>query len=214
MAPIKRPQPTEQEIAEATAMYQAGTKIWTIAKSFDSKYSRDIWSRILVPEYRETRKGYIQKLREEKHKKIWTPEREEKFLRLWNEDVAYSKIAERIGVTVGMVAGKAQRMGLRREKKITLTNMRVLKKGRRFDGGKITAIKSRLARVDKELPEAEIPQPSALMLELDQLQRNSCRWPVTSHDAKPNEHLFCGAHTSMRYCEYHARKSVQRKEAA
>lgn len=218
MAPITRPQPSLQEIAEAVKLYQAGTKIPTIVNHFGRRYSIDIWSRLLVPEYREKRAERINAMRRARSdaQSGWTEAKEAKLKELWANGESYSKIAEELGIkNRSAVAGKVFRLGLpKRDNSQRNRTIAIPRKRKRADGGKVISVQSRLFTPNVELPAAEIPQPSALMLELHQLGRNSCRWPVTGHDAKPNEHRFCGAHTSMRYCEYHARKSVRRKEAA
>lgn len=55
------------------------------------------------------------------------------------------------------------------------------------------------------LPVVELPPPPMRRVPLIELKRGDCHWPVSPHNAAPDQHLFCGAGTRRgeRWCPYH-----------
>ncbi len=54
-------------------------------------------------------------------------------------------------------------------------------------------------------PVVDLRKPPFRFVPLKDLGRGDCHWPVTPHNAAPDQHLFCGAGTrkSERWCPYH-----------
>jgi len=141
----------------------------------------------------------------------WTDERVETLKRFCGQGLAFSAIAERMGMTRSAVLGKAFRMKLR---KTPAAPPRTRKRHSVTDNGKRILIPPHVADMQKaeaamkavapkQEPKKQPPDgaPAPLNVELLDLTDQNCRWPV--NDGGP--FLFCGhdrAHGSS-YCEFH-----------
>ena len=137
----------------------------------------------------------------------WTPDRIETLTRLWNDGLAASVIAAKLGeVTRNAVIGKVHRLGLAGRK--TTSRQPVPRR--------TSPRRDRLGRVEPRLPSSRFMRPAsplppsppspvaALMLPLRQLRDDQCRWPIG--DPREAGFGFCGRRksTGIPYCEHHA----------
>ena len=124
----------------------------------------------------------------------WTDERVARLKELWSEGYSARQIAEQLGgVTRNAVIGKANRMGLSKPTKSSITRQRKRQEG------------------DRPRPTAEevvIVTPDSGVSILT-LTTATCRWPI-GHPGEEN-FFFCGARTKtgQPYCEAHSRLAYQ-----
>ncbi len=118
----------------------------------------------------------------------WTDEKVEILTELWREGQSARQIAEVLGdgVTRNAVIGKANRLGLSKPSKSSVT-----RKQRKEE-----RIKAKLMA----------PEGGATILTLTS---STCRWPIG--DPGDEDFRFCGgpANPSQPYCEYHAQLAYQ-----
>lgn len=121
----------------------------------------------------------------------WTEERVARLTELWTAGYSARSIADQLGdMTRNAVIGKANRLGLSKPTKSSLTRRR-----RREEGGR---------PVREEI--AVGPEGGVSILTLT---TSTCRWPL-GHPGEEN-FRFCGARTkpSQPYCEAHSRMAYQ-----
>jgi GcrA cell cycle regulator len=143
----------------------------------------------------------------------WSEAEVETLKKLCAQGLAFSQIAERMGMTRSSILGKAFRMKLRKN---PATPTRTRKRYPVTDAGKriltpphVSELKEAEAAmkdaVQKEEPRREPKDgaPVPLNLELVQLTATACKWPV--NDGGP--FLFCGHEktSGATYCEFHER---------
>lgn len=121
----------------------------------------------------------------------WTDARVEQLRELWVAGFSAREIAERLGdgATRNAVIGKANRLGLSKPTKSSITRRQKTE-----------------ARAQEMHVATQMPPGGATVLTLT---TSSCRWPV-GHPGEPHFH-FCGAKTTpgQPYCEQHARLAYQ-----
>ena len=125
----------------------------------------------------------------------WTDERVARLEELWSEGYTARQIAESLGsVTRNAVIGKANRMGLSKPTKSSLTRQR-----KRQEGARVRPTKEE---------EVLIVTPDSGVSILT-LTTATCRWPI-GHPGEEN-FFFCGAGTKsgQPYCEAHSRLAYQ-----
>ncbi|KPL28539.1 MAG: hypothetical protein AMJ72_02665 [Acidithiobacillales bacterium SM1_46] len=130
-----------------------------------------------------------------------------------------SYIANHLNKTFGThytrnaVIGKAGRMKLEKPKHERIGVLRPLKQTRRDKPARVKAPK-RFVMVKPDVPdyrpprivvpeEAWNPLPDTVPINIVQLNRKTCRWPVDTDG--DTEQMFCGAPCSSTYCKSHAR---------
>ncbi len=120
----------------------------------------------------------------------WTEERVERLSELWAAGWSARQIADRLGgITRNAVIGKANRLGLSKPTKSSMTRQR---------------------KREEEVPVVEevfeAPEGGVSILTLTHA---TCRWPI-GHPGEENFY-FCGARskTGQPYCEHHARLAYQ-----
>ncbi len=118
----------------------------------------------------------------------WTDEKVELLTELWREGQSARLIAEQLGdgVTRNAVIGKANRLGLSKPSKSSVT-----RKQRKQE-----KIKAKL----------QAPEGGATILSLT---ASTCRWPIG--DPGDDDFRFCGgpANIEQPYCEYHSQLAYQ-----
>lgn len=120
----------------------------------------------------------------------WTEERVARLTELWTAGYSARQIAEQLGgVTRNAVIGKANRLGLSKPTKSSITRRRKREE-------------------DKSPPEEIIVGPEGGVSILT-LTTATCRWPI-GHPGEDN-FFFCGARTKpgQPYCEAHSRLAYQ-----
>jgi hypothetical protein len=127
---------------------------------------------------------------------FWTEQNIATLSRLWLSHSA-TQIAKIIGATKGAVIGKVDRLGLPSK-----------------PPGRASLPKKppRPPSVAKEVqaprnPPLEVPAPSPLSIQIMDLERHHCRWPMW-----PEQDGYCGHQKSEShpsYCEHHVRESVR-----
>lgn len=127
----------------------------------------------------------------------WPDERVKELKRLHSEGYTYSAIARRLGggVTVGCVAGKAMRLGLK-------------KRDPRGPSGQRPGNTPRSVKRRAPVPEKPVKAPPPLKLEgepvtLTDLAPGMCKWPIG--DPKDPGFHFCALpqHWHSPYCTAH-----------
>ncbi len=120
----------------------------------------------------------------------WTGERVEKLRELWSAGYSARQIADRLGgITRNAVIGKANRLGLSKPTKSSMTRQR---------------------KREEEVPVVEevieAPEGGVSILTLT---HSTCRWPI-GHPGEENFY-FCGGRSKagQPYCERHARMAYQ-----
>ncbi len=136
----------------------------------------------------------------------WTPDRIETLTRLWNDGLAASVIAKRLGeVTRNAVIGKVHRLGLPGRATTSRTPRLRRTIARRDRAGRVSMRKPVLrSRPCPATPDRLPPAPAALMLSVAQLTDTMCHWPVG--DPRAAAFGFCGAKTAagrQPYCAVH-----------
>ncbi len=124
----------------------------------------------------------------------WTDERVARLKELWAQGYSARQIAEELGgVTRNAVIGKANRMGLSKPTKSSITRQRKREEGE---------------RVRPVAEEAVIVTPDSGVSILT-LTTATCRWPI-GHPGE-EDFFFCGARTKpgQPYCEAHSRLAYQ-----
>lgn len=148
----------------------------------------------------------------------WTDERVELLKKLWSEGLSASQIAGRLGnVTRNAVIGKVHRLGLSGR----ATTARSRPRPRRPVAPKRprpqykqpgNAVLRSLYQGENETyepPAEEFEIPLAERKYLQDLEENSCRWPIG--DPQLPEFHFCNKNKvpGLPYCEHHSRRSFQ-----
>jgi GcrA cell cycle regulator len=122
----------------------------------------------------------------------WTEERVARLTELWTAGYSARSIAEILGsITRNAVIGKANRLGLSKPTKSSMT------RARRRDEGE---------PAPREEPVAAGPEGGVSILTLTTA---TCRWPL-GHPGE-EDFRFCGARTraGQPYCETHSRMAYQ-----
>lgn len=117
----------------------------------------------------------------------WTEERVARLRELWEEGLSARQIAEGLGgITRNAVIGKANRMGLSKPTKSSMTR-----------------------KQNRQEVKPVLAPPVTGGATILQLSSNSCRWPLG--DPGDENFRYCGAPASQSapYCEYHARLAYQ-----
>lgn len=156
---------------------------------------------------------------------IWTPERVQKLVELWQAGRSASEVSRAFGeiVSRSAVIGKIHRLGIQRGAKTRHSPRRGNPKAPRTPGPK-TFIARSLASpgavwtrgrfpaqitvdVDIPTPVVDEPAPLAQRKTVETLTNACCRWPVG--DPGTAEFHFCGATRipGLPYCEPHARRA-------
>ncbi len=125
----------------------------------------------------------------------WTDERVAQLTKLWQEGFSARHIAERLdeGITRNAVIGKANRLGLSKPSKSSVTRQQRQKE-----------------RAEKVL---ELQPPMDQGATIFSLTASTCRWPIG--DPGDLDFHFCGANSNagQPYCDYHAAKAYQPPKA-
>lgn len=132
----------------------------------------------------------------------WTEHRVATLAKLWADGHSASVIASRLGgVTRNAVIGKVHRLGLAgRQTSVWKAKTRPASpRGRRQP----TQLSFHLLPPRPHPKPALAPafEPTPLMLSLERLSAQSCRWPIG--DPKEPGFGFCGRHARGRYCQHH-----------
>jgi len=121
----------------------------------------------------------------------WTEERVESLTRMWRDGYTARQIAEELGdgVTRNAVIGKANRLGLSKPTKSSVTRRQ-----------------RKIERDKKVLP---LQAPTGEGVSIYTLTASTCRWPIG--DPGDNDFHFCGANCTVGqpYCDYHAALAYQ-----
>jgi hypothetical protein len=129
-------------------------------------------------------------------RKRWTPEKDSELSRLWMAGKPMPYIASEMGVSVGSVAGRLNRLGLYK------TGDRAKPDAKPRAPKKSKPWSERKHQYDRRKPVIAIePAPVPLNLTFAQLEKNDCRFVVT--DDHPM--LFCGHEKAegSSYCPHH-----------
>lgn len=148
----------------------------------------------------------------------WTLDRVELCRRLWAEGLSASQIASRLGgVTRNAVIGKVHRLGLPARAPRRPAQHRVRRISPIFRPTRTQLSRATTPRSDKRRSKAEIkailaslPEiPSALQVDLLDLQDHMCRWPIG--DPRESGFHFCGRQKlgGVAYCTPHAGVAFQ-----
>jgi len=121
----------------------------------------------------------------------WTDERVELLSRLWREGHTARQIAEQLGngITRNAVIGKANRLGLSKPSKSSVT------RAQRKD--------------EREAKVQPLQAPQGEGATIFSLTSSTCRWPIG--DPGDADFHFCGAKCTpgQSYCDYHAAMAYQ-----
>ena len=125
----------------------------------------------------------------------WTDERVTELTRFWQEGYSARQIAERLadGITRNAVIGKANRLGLSKPSKSSVTRQN-----------------RQIERVEKI---RQLQPPMDEGATIFSLTASTCRWPIG--DPGDLEFHFCGANSKVAapYCDYHAAMAYQPPKA-
>jgi GcrA cell cycle regulator len=125
----------------------------------------------------------------------WTDERVALLSQLWQSGQSARQIAERLGseITRNAVIGKANRLGLSKPSKSSVTRQQRQKE-----------------RAEKVL---QLQPPIDEGATIFSLTASTCRWPIG--DPGDLDFHFCGANSkaAQPYCDYHAAKAYQPPKA-
>jgi GcrA cell cycle regulator len=125
----------------------------------------------------------------------WTDERVAELSKLWQEGYSARQIAERLdeGITRNAVIGKANRLGLSKPSKSSVTRQQRQKE-----------------RAEKVL---QLQPPIDQGATIYSLTASTCRWPIG--DPGDLDFHFCGANSKVAgpYCDYHASMAYQPPKA-
>ena len=139
----------------------------------------------------------------------WTEEKVNKLRELWGKGNTASQIAEIIGgITRNAVIGKAHRLNLSAKIKTRAAssnenfNVSTENKDNKIKRGRRSKFKSLIIEKDFE---PENPK------QLEQLDENSCKWPIGHPDEK--SFYFCGRNSlkDFSYCKLHLLYAYQPK---
>ncbi|MDP6343473.1 MAG: GcrA family cell cycle regulator [Alphaproteobacteria bacterium] len=121
----------------------------------------------------------------------WTEERVALLARLWQEGFSARQIAERLGeeVTRNAVIGKANRLGLSKPSKSSVTR--------------------RQRKKEREEKVLQLQPPMDEGTSIFSLTASTCRWPIG--DPGDEDFHFCGSKSTVGqpYCDYHAAMAYQ-----
>jgi GcrA cell cycle regulator len=138
----------------------------------------------------------------------WSEESITTLKSLWGTMPA-SWIAKRMGITKGMVIGKADRLNLRSVDRGRMQSM-VMRNGKT---DKVLTVPSpRKPKRTKPMQSAEIEMKLISIVELDE---TTCHWPVGDPQDWDN-FRYCGLHKTMEagpYCPHHYARSMKQFEA-
>lgn len=153
----------------------------------------------------------------------WTDDRVDLLRKLWADGLSASQIAGELGgVTRNAVIGKVHRLGLSGRAKSNAQSTasrqkRAARNSNTFNKPQRGAAKSGLGNGKmpatggalRPAPAVDVPKPKALMLDLLELNEQTCKFPVG--DPQESEFGFCGAKArdGDPYCEYHCRLAYQ-----
>ncbi|MBC8239747.1 MAG: global cell cycle regulator GcrA-like protein [Alphaproteobacteria bacterium] len=125
----------------------------------------------------------------------WTDERVAELTKFWQEGYSARQIAERLsdGITRNAVIGKANRLGLSKPSKSSVTRQQRQKE-----------------RAEKVL---QLQPPIDEGATIFSLTASTCRWPIG--DPGDLDFHFCGANSKVAapYCDYHAAMAYQPPKA-
>ena len=125
----------------------------------------------------------------------WTDERVAELSKLWQEGYSARQIAESLGegITRNAVIGKANRLGLSKPSKSSVTRQQRQKE-----------------RAEKVL---QLQPPIDEGATIFSLTASTCRWPIG--DPGDLDFHFCGANSNVGqpYCDYHAAMAYQPPKA-
>ena len=144
----------------------------------------------------------------------WTTDRVEQLKAHFAAGLSCRQIAGEIGVSRNAVIGKLSRLGLTREKPDTEPRTQKPVKERR--GRPVPRLQYDMLRAVYDAPVANAPVVSAQRCSLFELNKERCRWPVST---EVEEFAFCGNTPigGLPYCAGHTRlayKSFARPRAA
>jgi GcrA cell cycle regulator len=121
----------------------------------------------------------------------WTEERIAELTRMWSEGLTARQIAELLGdgITRNAVIGKANRLGLSKPTKSSVTRKQ--------------------RKVEREKKVLPLKAPTGEGVNIFTLTSSTCRWPIG--DPGDAEFHFCGSkcEAGQPYCEYHAAMAYQ-----
>jgi GcrA cell cycle regulator len=121
----------------------------------------------------------------------WTEERVDALTRMWREGYTARQIAEGLGdgITRNAVIGKANRLGLSKPTKSSVTRQQ--------------------RKVEREHKVRPLRAPEGEGATILNLTSSTCRWPIG--DPGDSDFHFCGAkcEAGQPYCEYHAAMAYQ-----
>ena len=139
----------------------------------------------------------------------WTEEKVEKLKELWGKGSTASQIAEIIGgITRNAVIGKAHRLNLSAKIKTrTATSNQNFENSleeKKYKVNRVKKSKFKSLIIEKDF-EPENPK------QLEQLDENSCKWPIGHPDVK--SFYFCGRSSlkDFSYCKLHLLYAYQPK---
>lgn len=120
---------------------------------------------------------------------VWTDERLEKLMSLWDEGLSISQIGKALGVSRNSIAGKAHRMGLPKRP------------------SPISKAKSSIVKPVAAKPEPDRKMPLRLELRKLEWSRSKCCWPIG--DPKFTGFTFCGGSVvpGKPYCLEHCQEA-------
>jgi GcrA cell cycle regulator len=157
--------------------------------------------------------------------KTWTDERLERMKRLWSAGHSAAHIAEQLGggISRNAVIGAARRAGC--ERRPSPVKHSGQPRERKADGTKVgpnperTQPAANITRervpavpvrdVDLEPPQIRVPFDGTPQTLAAVLASGGCKWAVTGHHVRPDQHRFCGAPRSAGspYCDLHREKA-------
>ena len=121
----------------------------------------------------------------------WSRERVEELTRMWNDGLTARQIAEELGdgITRNSVIGKANRLGLSKPTKSSVTRQQ--------------------RKVETRTKLVPLKPPSGEGVNIFTLTSSTCRWPLG--DPTEAQFRFCGSNceSGHPYCEYHAALAYQ-----
>lgn len=159
----------------------------------------------------------------------WTEERIETLKTLWRIGMSGAKIAEKMGGTTrSAVIGKVSRLGLpsrdtdpalRRPPFSDSPNFMRKRKAQTIDIHALECVQPERKFVLPDIPKPKRPpvpkgeKPDMLMLTIEELRYDSCRWPVGEPFSESFRYCGCRRGNGRTYCDYHHALSVRSRAA-